>query len=65
MKALFDAMQRDEAVRRTTECFCKICGQSLIYGISGAQKHAIFAAAYDALPRSFVILTYDRDALEA
>ena len=65
MKALFDAMRRDEAVRRTTECFCKICGHSLIYGISGAQKHAIFAAAYDALPRSFVILTYDRDALEA
>ena len=65
MKALFETMREDEAVRRTAECFRKAHGQSLLYGLSGAQKHAFFAAACDESPRPFVVLTYDREALEA
>ena len=65
MKALFETMREDEAVRRTAECFRKVHGQSLLYGLSGAQKHAFFAAACDESPRPFVVLTYDREALEA
>ena len=65
MKALFEAMMEDENIRRTAECFQKEHGQSLIYGISGAQKHAVFAAAYERAPRPFVILVHDKEALEA
>ena len=57
MKALFEAMMQDESIRRTAECFQKEHGQSLIYGVSGAQKHAVFAAAYERAPRPFVIFS--------
>lgn len=65
MKALFEAMRTDEAIRQATGCFQKARGQSMLYGLSGAQKHSVFAAAYEASPQPCVILTYDRDALEA
>ena len=65
MKALFEAMGKDEAVRQTADCFHKKRGQSLVYGLSGAQKHAVFAAAYNASPRPFVVIVHDRDALES
>ncbi|MBR5908920.1 MAG: transcription-repair coupling factor, partial [Schwartzia sp.] len=65
MKALFEAIRADEAVRRTAACFQKKRGQSFIYGLSGAQKHAVFAAAYEEAPRPFVILVHDKEALEA
>ncbi len=65
MKALFEAIKNDEAVRRTADCFRKERGQSLVYGLSGAQKHTVFAAAYDEEPRPFVLLVHDREALDA
>ena len=65
MKALFEAIRADDAVRRTAACFQKKRGQSFIYGLSGAQKHAVFAAAYEEAPRPFVILVHDKEALEA
>ncbi len=65
MKALLEAVQTDEAVRRAMDCFGRAQGQSLVYGASGAQKHVVFAAAYVKNPRPWVILVHDRDALEA
>ena len=65
MKALLEAVQEDEAVRRAVECFGKTHGQSLVYGASGAQRHAVFAAAYAKAPRPWVILAHDRDSLES
>ena len=65
MKALFEAIQEDEAVRRTADCFRKSRGQSLVYGLSGAQKHVVFAAAYSAAPRPFVVIVHDRESLDA
>ena len=65
MKALLEAIQEDEAVRRTADCFQKARGQSLVYGLSGAQKHAVFAAACSASPRPFVVIVHDREALDA
>ncbi len=65
MKALFEAVRDCEEIRQAADCFRKVKGQSLVYGLSGAQKHTAFAAAYEASPRPFVILTHDREALEA
>ena len=65
MKALFEAIQKDEAIRRAVECYGQTHGQSLVYGASGAQKHAIFAAAYTKTPRPSVILVHDRESLDA
>lgn len=65
MKALFEAIQQDTGVRRAVECFGKKHGQSLIYGLSGAQKHAVFAAACEASPQPFIILVHEKEALEA
>ena len=65
MKALFEAIKNDEAVRRATECYRKARGQSLVYGLAGAQKHAVFAAAYSEAPRPFVLLVHDRESLDA
>ena len=65
MKALFEAILEDEAVRRVSECFGRSQGQSLVYGTSGAQRHVVFAAAYAGKPRPCVILVHDKESLEA
>ena len=64
MRALFQAIRGDDAVLDTIRCFSQRQGQSLVYGLSGAEKHTVFAAAYAASPRPFVILTHSRDSLE-
>ena len=48
MKALFAAMRRDSSVAQIGSCFAKEKAQSFVYGLAGSQKHAVFAAAYEA-----------------
>lgn len=65
MKALFRAMGEDAKVREAMARFSQSGGQSFLYGVSGSAQAAVFAAAYAACPRPFVILTQDRANLLA
>ncbi len=60
MRALLTALQQEESVSRLTEWFKKKHGQSFIYGMGGAFKHAALAAAYAAAPRPIVIFVRDK-----
>ena len=64
MEALFTAMREDAQVERFAGCFERVQGQSLVYGLAGAQKYAIFAACYAKAPRTMVVVTQNREALE-
>jgi transcription-repair coupling factor (superfamily II helicase) len=65
MKSLFAAMRQDSSVAQIESRFAGKKGQTLIYGLAGSQKHAIFASCYDKTPRTTIIITHDHDALEA
>ena len=63
MKALFAAMRRDSSVAQIGSCFAKEKAQSFVYGLAGSQKHAVFAAAYEAAPRPLVVVVHEHEAL--
>lgn len=63
MKQLFEAMLQDKAIEKIGVCFAKECGQNLVYGLAGSQKHAIMAASYDRCPRTTIIITSNQDAI--
>ena len=65
MKALFEQMMRDGSVRKIVEAFSRQGGKSLVYGLSGSQKHALFAVACAAAEKSVVIVTHSREAIDA
>ena len=56
MNTLFRALGEDASVRKIQELFAGEGGTSLVYGLSGSQKHAVYAAAYAAAPRPTVII---------
>ena len=56
---------RGGSVRKIVEAFQKPAWKSMVYGLGGSQKHALFAAAYDAARRPLAIVTHSAEALEA
>lgn len=64
MKALFTAMLQDKTIEKVCSCFNKEKGQSLVYGLAGSQKHVVFATCCDKYPRTTVVITHTREALE-
>ena len=64
MDTLFRALGEDASVRKLQELFRKEGGSSLVYGLSGSQKHVLYAAAYAAAPRPTVLLVHSRESLE-
>ena len=65
MKTLFRALGEDAAVQKIQEAFRKTDGRTLVYGLSGSQKHAVYASAFDVSPRPTVVLVHSRESLEA
>ena len=65
MKTLFRALGEDAAVQKIQEAFSKTDGRTLVYGLSGSQKHAVYASAFEASPRPTVVLVHSRESLEA
>ena len=65
MKTLFRALGEDAAVQKIQEAFQKTDGRTLVYGLSGSQKHAVYASAFEASPRPTVVLVHSRESLEA
>ena len=64
MNTLFRALGEDASVRKIQELFAGEGGTSLVYGLSGSQKHAVYAAAYAAAPRPTVIIVHSQESLE-
>jgi len=64
MKEFFAAMLQDSAVGKIVRCFGKEKSQSLVYGLAGSQKHAVFAACYSKYRRTMVIVTNNQETLE-
>lgn len=65
MKALFAAMRQDKNIAEICEAFAKKKHQSFVYGLADAPKHAVLAAAYDAVDCPWIIITPDQAALSA
>ena len=65
MNSLFRALGEDAAVQKIFEAYEKKNGRTLVYGLTGSQKHAVYAAAYAASPRPTVILVHSRESLAA
>ncbi len=63
MNALFEALEEDEAVRQIEAAFAAEKGQTLVYGLSGTQKHVVYAASFARHPRPTVILVHSRESL--
>ncbi|VBB06375.1 dead/deah box helicase [Lucifera butyrica] len=56
MNKLFEMMRTDPALNRTITAYQAQGRQTLVYGITGAQKSAVLAAAYQAAPRTTVVI---------
>ena len=65
MKALFEQMAHGASVRKIVEKFSCRGGKTLVYGLSGSQKHALFAASCDASSQPVVVVTHSREAIDA
>ena len=64
MNKLFEAMATDAALVKALDSFHAQEQQNVVYGLTGSQKSAIIAAAYDKSPRSTVIITGSNEGLE-
>lgn len=65
MKKLFETILADQSVAKVSHCFGMRQSQNLVYGLTGSQKTCVIAASYDQLPRTTVIITSNREAVEA
>nr|WP_092073599.1 transcription-repair coupling factor [Dendrosporobacter quercicolus]NSL48005.1 transcription-repair coupling factor [Dendrosporobacter quercicolus DSM 1736]SDM64198.1 transcription-repair coupling factor (superfamily II helicase) [Dendrosporobacter quercicolus] len=63
MNKLFEAMKADVAFSKALECY-QAQGQNVVYGLTGTQKSAVIAAAYQQNPRATVIVTGNNEGLE-
>ncbi len=61
---LFSALTEDKALRQAQAAFALANGQSLIYGMTGAQKSVFLAAAFQAAMRPTVILAANQEAID-
>ncbi|XER04857.1 Transcription-repair-coupling factor [Sporomusa rhizae] len=64
MLTLFAALQEDKALQRAQAAFAAATAQSLIYGLTGAQKSVLVAGSFQASARPTVIVTASQEAAE-
>ncbi|WP_425061299.1 transcription-repair coupling factor [Sporomusa carbonis] len=64
MLTLFTALNEDKQLRAAQMAFSADKTQSLIYGVTGAQKSVLMAAAFQAAPRPTVIVTSSHHSVE-
>ena len=62
MHSLLAALLQDSLIRDVRNCFAGNT-QSLVYGLAGSQKHAVFAACYADAPRPLILLTHQHESL--
>lgn len=63
MDSLFNSLRRGSALGRLEEYFSKVRAEVLTYGLSGALKHTVFAAALAAHPQPLVIIVHSAEAI--
>ncbi|MDF2569620.1 MAG: mfd [Sporomusa sp.] len=64
MLTLFAALQADKQLIAAQAAFRAESAQSVIYGVTGAQKSVLMSAAFQASPRPTVIITAGHEAVE-
>ncbi|MBP2653220.1 MAG: transcription-repair coupling factor [Firmicutes bacterium] len=64
MEDLFRLSSRDIHFEQAVTALGSNDGQSLVYGITGTQKAVLLAAAYARTPRTMVVVSSGREALE-
>ncbi|MCR5756888.1 MAG: transcription-repair coupling factor [Selenomonas sp.] len=63
MNSLFAALGSNAGVKKLQDCFRAKPQETLVYGLSNSQKHAILAAAFSTAPQPLVILVHSNEAL--
>jgi len=64
MNKLFEMIQTDQGIKRAIAAYGLQASQSQVYGLTGAQKSTLLAAAYHADPRPMVIITGNYESAE-
>ena len=63
MNGFLEKILMDPSVQQLIPCYDSEKMQSYIYGLSGAQKHAVMAACYTKNPKTAVIICNNNDAV--
>ncbi|AJQ29314.1 transcription-repair coupling factor [Pelosinus fermentans] len=64
MNKLFEIMKQDPGMKRVIAVSQLTVSQSQIYGVTGVQKSALLAAAYQSAPKPTVIVTGNHESVE-
>ncbi|MDF2634421.1 MAG: transcription-repair coupling factor [Pelosinus sp.] len=64
MNKLFEIMKNDPGMKRVITLWEMAASQSQIYGVTGVQKSAMLAAAYQSAPKPTVIITGNHESVE-
>ncbi|MDF2874955.1 MAG: mfd [Sporomusa sp.] len=64
MLTLFAALHEDKQLIAAQAAFGAVGDQSVIYGVTGAQKSVLMAAAFQSFPRPTIIISASHDAVE-
>ena len=65
MDSLLAAIGQDAAVQKLQQRFAGKTGETLAYGLSGSQKHVVFAACYSKSPQPWVVLVHNSEMVSA
>ena len=63
MNSLFAALSSNTGVKKLQACLQAAPQETLVYGLSNSQKHAIMAAAWQQAPQPMVILVHSSEAV--
>ncbi|SDP17714.1 transcription-repair coupling factor [Selenomonas ruminantium] len=64
MNSLFAALSSNAGVKKLQACMQAKPQETLVYGLSNSQKHAILASAYEQAPQPLVIIVHSIEALQ-
>ncbi|SFW51417.1 transcription-repair coupling factor [Selenomonas ruminantium] len=63
MNSLFAALSSNAGVKKLQACLQAKPQETLVYGLTGSQKHVVLAAAYSTAPQPLVILVHSNEAI--
>ena len=63
MNSLFAALSGNAGVKKLQACLQAKPQETLVYGLTGSQKHVVLAAAYSTAPQPLVILVHSNEAI--
>ena len=63
MKKIFDIMKIEQGFKRAITAYGQNNGHSQVYGVTGVQKSALLAAAYQSGPKPIVIITNNYESV--